>query len=51
MAKTKCVDCKYLGIKDFVYGYCKNSKSKIFRVQIDTSCKYGKLREGGKINV
>jgi hypothetical protein len=48
MIKIKCVDCKYLGIKDFVYGYCKNPKSKMINVQIDTSCEYGKLRDDKK---
>lgn len=29
MAKIKCVDCKYLEIKDFVYGYCKEYENEI----------------------
>jgi len=41
--KVKCINCIYLGIKDFICGYCKNPKSKMTTVQPDTSCEYGKL--------
>ena len=34
-----CKDCKYLGIKDFVYGYCKHNMCGI--INPDDYCSQG----------
>ena len=44
ISKTKCVDCKYLGIKDFICGYCTNPKSDMKIVNPDDSCEWGGLK-------
>jgi len=44
ISKTKCVDCKYLGIKDFICGYCTNPKSDMKIVNPDDSCEWGELK-------
>ena len=41
-----CEECKYLGIKDFVYGYCK--KNMVGEVQPDEYCSYGERRRAKK---
>ena len=38
-----CKDCKYLGIKDFVYGYCKRDMNG--QVQPDDYCSRGERRK------
>ena len=41
-----CADCQYLGIKDFVYGYCKKNMCGI--VYPRTYCSDGGLKNRGK---
>ena len=36
-----CKDCKYLGVKDFAYGYCKHKMTGI--IYPDYFCCYGEL--------
>lgn len=36
-----CKDCKYLGVKDFAYGYCKYKMTGI--IYPDYFCCYGEL--------
>ena len=36
-----CVDCEYLGIKDFVYGYCKKNMCGI--INPNDYCSQGKI--------
>ena len=38
-----CKYCKFLGIKDFVYGYCQHKMTGIIRP--DDFCSYGERRE------
>lgn len=37
-----CKNCKHVGIKDFVFGYCKNQKSDRYSVNANDSCEYFK---------
>ena len=39
---VRCVHCKHLGIKDFVYGYCKNKMCGF--VKPDDFCSYGERK-------
>lgn len=39
---VRCGNCKYLGIKDFVYGYCK--KKVIGEVKPNDFCSYGERK-------
>lgn len=39
-----CYDCEYLGIKDFVYGYCK--KNMCGMVGPRDYCSQGKIKKG-----
>ena len=43
---VRCKNCKYLYIKDFVYGTCNNSKGISGIIQPDDFCSYGQLKEG-----
>lgn len=40
---VRCKDCKYLGIKDLVYGYCKYRMTGI--IMPDDYCSYGERKE------
>lgn len=40
---VRCKDCKYLGIKDFGYGYCKNNMCGVGRP--DDYCSRGIKKE------
>lgn len=37
-----CIDCEYLGIKDFVYGYCKKNMCGI--ISPHDYCSQGKIK-------
>ena len=39
---VRCKNCEHLGIKDFVYGYCKEKMMGI--VKPDDFCSYGKRK-------
>lgn len=41
---VRCKNCKYLDIKDFVYGYCNHKMSGI--VEPDDFCSHGERRDG-----
>lgn len=45
---VRCIDCEYLGIKDFVYGYCNKNMCGI--VQPNDYCSDGKPRSRKKKN-
>ena len=40
---VRCKDCKYLGIKDLVYGYCKHRMTGI--TMPDDYCSHGERRD------
>ena len=40
---VRCKDCKYLGIKDLCYGYCKHRMTGI--IMPDEYCSHGERRE------
>lgn len=46
---VRCKDCKYLGIKDLVYGYCKYRMTGI--IMPDDYCSYGERKSYKKEKV
>lgn len=40
---VRCKDCKYLGIKDLVYGHCKHRMTGI--IMPDDYCSHGERKE------
>ena len=41
---VRCQDCKYLGIKDFVYGYCENPCGLHGIVRPESYCSRGERK-------
>ena len=42
---VRCKDCRYLGTKDFVFGYCKSIYGLNGILQYDSFCCNGKRKE------
>jgi len=39
-----CKDCKYIGIKDFIYGYCQHDRGLIGIVKPNDYCSSGEKK-------